>query len=492
MQHFKKDAAQISGGGSTPDHLHFLKPDQFFPSEKPFDGQIVPLEKAQSFPFDKQTTRIHLALMAVLLDTVAVYGGFSLGDLAHWGARAGANTKMIMLLTALFLMINFSAKAFNFHGLCYRVSGVRRSLGSLCVTVPLAVTIVSYIRPQHVPGPMALVAGTACSAVLLWLGRHAVDWTMRYVMPDGPTNKLVLCDGVHRVAKRGELVINTQEHAIYPIFNDPAMLDRIGQLARFADRIIVACPPERRQLWGLALKGVGIDTEVLLPELDALGPLDLQKFDGATTATITRGPMRLRDRVMKRAFDLAVVAVAIPLVLPLALLTALAIKLDDGGAILFAQRRVGHGNRLFRLYKFRSMRSELLDHDGKRSASRIDARVTRVGRLLRATSIDELPQLINVLLGDMSIVGPRPHAIASTAGEALFWDVDQRYWFRHAAKPGLTGLAQVRGFRGATASPNDLINRLQADLEYLSGWSLQRDLRIVLATFRVLTHRNAF
>ena len=118
--------------------------------------------------------------------------------------------------------------------------------------------------------------------------------------------------------------------------------------------------------------------------------------------------------------------------------------------------------------------------------------MTRVGRFIRATSLDELPQLFNVLAGDMSLVGPRPHALGSLAGLELFWDVDQRYWHRHALKPGITGLAQVRGFRGATLQRDDLVNRLQADLEYFEGWSIWRDIGIMLATFRVVVHRNAY
>jgi lipopolysaccharide/colanic/teichoic acid biosynthesis glycosyltransferase len=171
---------------------------------------------------------------------------------------------------------------------------------------------------------------------------------------------------------------------------------------------------------------------------------------------------------------------------------AILIKLSDGGPVFFVQNRFGQGNRLFRLYKFRTMRCEMLDIDGRRSTCRADPRITRIGAFLRATSLDELPQFLNILRGDMSIVGPRPHAIRSTAGDSLFWEIDSRYWDRHAAKPGLTGLAQIRGYRGATAERGDLTNRLQADLEYLSHWSLHRDLRIVLATFGVLLHKNAY
>ncbi len=144
------------------------------------------------------------------------------------------------------------------------------------------------------------------------------------------------------------------------------------------------------------------------------------------------------------------------------------------------------------MIKFRSMRHDKLDPEGNRSAARDDDRVTRIGAFIRRTSIDELPQIVNVLKGDMSFVGPRPHALGSRANNKYFWDIDRQYWQRHCLKPGLTGLAQVRGHRGATEHEKDLTDRLQSDLEYIAGWSLRRDIGIVLRTVRVLTHRNAF
>ena len=138
------------------------------------------------------------------------------------------------------------------------------------------------------------------------------------------------------------------------------------------------------------------------------------------------------------------------------------------------------------------MRLESADGEGRRSTGREDDRVTRVGRVLRATSLDELPQLVNVLKGEMSVVGPRPHALGSQAGDKLFWQVDDRYWQRHTLRPGITGLAQVRGLRGSTETETDLSARLQADLEYLAGWSTWSDVKIIFATFRVLMHERAF
>ena len=173
-------------------------------------------------------------------------------------------------------------------------------------------------------------------------------------------------------------------------------------------------------------------------------------------------------------------------------MAAIAIKLEDGGPVLFRQLRVGRRNLMFSIYKLRTMKTERTDAHGNRSASKDDDRVTRVGRFLRRTSIDELPQLFNVIRGDMNLVGPRPHAIGSLAGDKLLWEVDQRYWQRHSLRPGLTGLAQIRGLRGATDREVDLTSRLQADLEYISGWTIWRDLRILAATSRVLLHDRAF
>src|SRR3546814_2980638 len=138
------------------------------------------------------------------------------------------------------------------------------------------------------------------------------------------------------------------------------------------------------------------------------------------------------------------------------LAVAIAIKLESRGSVFFRQERLGRGNRLFLVYKFRSMRVEKCDENGDRSTARDDDRITRVGQFIRRTSIDELPQLWNVLRGEMSLVGPRPHALGSRAGGAPFWDVDRRYWYRHATKPGLTGLAQVRGYRRSEEHTSEL------------------------------------
>ena len=244
----------------------------------------------------------------------------------------------------------------------------------------------------------------------------------------------------------------------------------------------------------MALKGAGVHTEVTSDFMNEIGALGVVRRDdiGLVTLLVATGPLGLRARFMKRALDIVVSLAALIVAAPILLLAALAIKLEDGGPVLFRQRRIGRRNQLFSIYKLRTMSVNGSDADGHKSTSKGDARITRVGNFLRKTSIDELPQLFNVLKGDMSLVGPRPHAIGSLAGEKLFWEVDQRYGHRHSLRPGLTGLAQVRGFRGATDREDDLSKRLQADLEYLSGWTIWRDVGILLATARVLVHDRAY
>ena len=170
-------------------------------------------------------------------------------------------------------------------------------------------------------------------------------------------------------------------------------------------------------------------------------------------------------------------------------LTALAIKLDGDGPIIFLQHRKGFNGRQFVMFKFRTMTVQE-NGDVITQATRNDPRVTRIGKLLRAASIDELPQLLNVLRGEMSLVGPRPHALAH---DNYFENLLQDYAFRHHVKPGMTGWSQVNGLRGATPSVDLIARRVKMDLWYINNWSLWLDIQILIKTlFEVLRKRNAF
>ena len=182
------------------------------------------------------------------------------------------------------------------------------------------------------------------------------------------------------------------------------------------------------------------------------------------------------------------------LLAPLLLLIALAIRLDSPGPATFRQRRRGQNGREFTIYKFRTMHCGETSTDGGHQTTRCDCRVTRFGAVLRRTSLDELPQLLNVLDGTMSLVGPRPHPPAMRTEGLLCEEIAPDYMGRHRAKPGITGLAQINGHRGATDTADQLRTRLADDLRYVESWSLLLDLRIILLTpvCLVIHRKNAF
>ena len=186
----------------------------------------------------------------------------------------------------------------------------------------------------------------------------------------------------------------------------------------------------------------------------------------------------IEDRVLSVVFLLLFSAVMI--------LTALAVRLTSSGPVVFKQKRYGFNNQLIEIWKFRTMYDQASDYQADRLATKDDERVTPIGRFLRRSSLDELPQLFNVLRGDMSIVGPRPHAVAAKAGGQLYYEVVDQYAARHKVKPGMTGWAQVNGWRGETSTAEDIQNRVEHDLYYIDNWSIWLDLIIIAKTVLVL------
>ncbi len=204
---------------------------------------------------------------------------------------------------------------------------------------------------------------------------------------------------------------------------------------------------------------------------------------------IQRAPLSAAQRLVKRLMDIVLAALALIFFLPVMTLTAIAIKLDSPGPVIFRQNRKGFNGRQFVIFKFRTM---TVQENGPTivQVTREDSRVTAIGRLLRSASIDELPQLLNVLKGDMSLIGPRPHALAH---DSYFEDILSDYAFRHHVKPGITGWAQCNGARGATPSIEHISERVKLDLWYINNWSLWLDIQILIKTFfEVLRKRNAY
>lgn len=204
---------------------------------------------------------------------------------------------------------------------------------------------------------------------------------------------------------------------------------------------------------------------------------------------IQRAPLTAAERIVKRVMDCVASTVALMFFLPVLVLTAIAIKLDSHGPVIFRQNRKGFNGREFVMFKFRTM---TVQENGSsvEQATREDPRITSIGRLLRSSSIDELPQLLNVLRGEMSLIGPRPHAVAH---DDYFEKILGDYAFRHHVKPGITGWAQCNGSRGATPTVEHISERVKLDLWYINNWSLWLDIQIMIKTvFEVLRRRNAY
>ena len=204
-------------------------------------------------------------------------------------------------------------------------------------------------------------------------------------------------------------------------------------------------------------------------------------------------PINDWDSVAKRAFDIIFSALCIIAFSPIMLATAIAIKLDSKGPVLFKQKRHGFNNEEIVVYKFRSMYADKSDPSAKKTVTKNDPRVTRVGRFIRKTSLDELPQFFNSLFGTLSLVGPRPHAVAAQSHNLLYNEVVDGYFARHRVKPGVTGWAQINGWRGEMDTNEKIRMRTEYDLYYIENWSMLFDLKILLLTpVRLLNTENAY
>ncbi len=265
------------------------------------------------------------------------------------------------------------------------------------------------------------------------------------------------------------------------------------------DDIIIAIPPddaaaERVSQLRWRLRGVAVEIYIM-PYLaqgeDVVLPVEM--FGPFSLMVVQRRPLSHAQVVRKRMLDLVLGALLLILLFPVFLAVALIVKLDSPGPVLFRQPRLGLNDRPFTVLKFRSMYVDAADLMAARQTTRKDPRVTRAGKWLRRLSLDELPQLFNVLAGDMSLVGPRPHAPHTRAGGQLLKDAMAEYVIRHQVKPGITGWAQVNGSRGEIVTMEDLRRRVNYDLEYIRRWSAAFDLKIIFMTVsREVFSKHAF
>lgn len=438
--------------------------------------------------------RIRAFAWLILLDSAAIMLSF----VAAVALRGESVTKpgwllVVAVLLPVYLVTALNSHAFSSDTIQDPFSAVGQGLKSLVLALAAVIFVAYYLKTSERFPRLTVAVGSVFSLATIAAFRYYFTRHLVSFIGGNPFSVLLIVDDEEPIPQGNFSIVVSAQDLFDPDVHEPSMYDRLATSLAGFDRVVVACPPERRHSWANALKGANVQGEIVIPEFKGyIPPIGIGMHDDTPTLIVANGPLQLVDRGVKRFFDVLTATTALVLLAPFFAVVAIAIKLDSPGPVLFQQVRIGRANQMFRMLKFRSMRVETCDSAGGVSTARQDDRITRVGHFIRKTSIDELPQLINVLLGQMSIVGPRPHALGSRAENKLFWEIDTRYWHRHAARPGLTGLAQVRGFRGATLREDDLRQRLQADLEYLDTWSIWRDLKIVILTFRVLLHRNAF
>lgn len=442
-------------------------------------------------PLEKR--RLQIYLVQLLIDGFMLLTGYAAVSFLYLGEPFNDDVWGTAQLTLpLFWTVALLNRTYSIEALVRPAYGRERAILALLGAIIALLVVLFLTRSSLFVSRFGFTAGSVAAGLLIVWARANMQGQIRRLIGPRAINLMVIDDGGPAVHIRGAFKVDAAAFDLRPALDDPHQLDRLAQVMRNMDRVLVSCPAERRALWAMVLKGGHMRGEIVDPEVEVLGIVGTAQTEGVGSLVVAVGPLGLRARALKRALDLvltipALLVLAIPL-----LLIALLIRLEDGGPALFLQRRVGRANQFFPIYKFRTMRIAQCDADGERSTSREDDRITRIGRLLRKTSIDELPQLLNVLKGDMSLVGPRPHALASQAGDKLFWEVDDRYWQRHALKPGMSGLAQVRGLRGATETEGELSARLRADLDYVRGWTIWRDLQILMSTIQVVLQDRAF
>ncbi|HVE21417.1 MAG TPA: exopolysaccharide biosynthesis polyprenyl glycosylphosphotransferase [Acidocella sp.] len=386
--------------------------------------------------------------------------------------------------------------------------------------------------------PPLILAGFVQAGVYWWLGwkdiallRASCAWTISVTAGLIVTRGLSTFAKAHPVIetrlKRKIAVIGSDAHAfrtaerlskesqngisVLGVFDDgprhPGQAQVQGTIASLISLsreiklhgIIIALPPgaeNETQIADLSWRLRGVFADVFAKPYMLHGPdvaLPVQTIGAMPFLVLQRRPLDEWQRLIKKVLDVTVSLICvILLLLPLAVV-AIAIKMDSPGPVLFRQPRLGFNNRQFMVFKFRSMYTNASDILSVKQTSRDDPRVTRVGKWLRKLSIDEMPQLLNVLRGEMSLVGPRPHALQTRVEGALLNDVTAEYIMRFHVKPGITGWAQVNGARGELVTTDDLRKRVAYDLEYIQNWSAWFDLKIMALTLvREIVSRNAF
>ncbi len=437
----------------------------------------------------------------------------------HWDGGGGIDwrlgTLVVLLATVVASNLLHFVGAHRFTYFGHLESSLCRVVLGWLLTLTVLLVAAHLIGPVSVAGRPRVAAWFVGGAILLAAGRCLLWRKVRSWEEDGRLGEVVAIVGAGSVAQRLLRDLNAHHNnlRIVGVYDDKAARlpsqcmgypirgtvdDLIADARRLGiDTVIVAIPLAEDRLLVDTLNRlclVPVDVR-LCPDAFGLrlGEVQVSHKGGHTFLNVVDRPLREGRWAIKAIEDRVLGALILALISPVMLAIAIAIKLDSPGPVFFRQKRFGYNNRLIEVWKFRTMFADMTDANAEQLTRRDDPRITPLGAFLRRTSLDELPQFLNVIRGEMSIVGPRPHALSAKAGNLLYQDAVKYYDARHRVKPGITGWAQVNGWRGETDTVEQIKKRVEHDLYYIDHWSILLDLRIILRTvLGGFTGRHAF
>jgi Undecaprenyl-phosphate glucose phosphotransferase len=455
--------------------------------------------------------------LVAILDATVILGT---GVLSLEWSTSSADWPLLGLVVLLgtILGVNFLhlAGAYRFAKFGHIGSAVGRVLAGWLATLAVLFAVTRPIEPVTLTDGPWITGWFLGGLALLVASRIGLYHQIHRWARQGRLGQIGAIVGAGPIAQRllrSLRVSSPSELRIVGVYDDDAMrlprhcmgypiLGTVEDLVRDARRmgiatVLVAIPLSADRILVETLNRlslVPVDVRLCPDEFGLrLGGVQVSHVAGLTFLNVIDRPLRDWKWIAKVIEDRLLAALIVALISPLLVAVAICIKLDSPGPVFFRQKRYGFNNNLIEVLKFRTMHHAASDADAEQLTRRGDPRITRIGSFLRRTSIDELPQFLNVLRGEMSIVGPRPHALRAKAGTLLYQDAVKYYDARHRMKPGITGWAQVNGWRGETDTVEQIRKRVEHDLYYIEHWSVSLDLRIIVQTiFGGFTGHHAF
>ena len=446
------------------------------------------------------------------------------GVLIYWSYisdQTGLRQAYAIAIPLITLLAIFTLQAFELFQIAVLrapLANAPRLLTGWTLVFLIAFTVVFFLKLEGVFSRVFMAAWYGIGLGVIVCARIVLSWKIRRMTRQGLLDRRTAIVGGGEGAEKLMRTLQEDRESdlrIFGIFDDrwdersPDVLagypklgtvDDLVEYARHArlDLVIFALPitAETRllqmlkKLWVLPIDiRLAAHTQKL-----KFRPRNYSYIGSLPVFDMLDKPIADWDVVLKWLFDRCLGALLLLLLAPVMLLVALTVKLDSRGPVFFRQKRYGFNNELIEVFKFRSMHTEQSDVTAARLVTRDDPRVTRVGRFIRKTSLDELPQLFNVVFkGNLSLVGPRPHAVHAKAENRLYDQVVDGYFARHRVKPGITGLAQINGWRGETDTQEKIQRRVDHDLHYIENWSVWLDLGILLRTpFSLMQTENVY